>query len=144
MSYRRADETYVRTNGWDSCDDFSQLELVQDCGLTRCIQTNCGKKQSTNDNQNKNGMCNTANIMCTLIFTWFNIHSFHRREAICQILDRALVRWKNLAVHRYKNRKITKIQGLQKFHPMKSKAHTIYSWELTMAISVDSKQAMVE
>lgn len=28
------------TNCWDGGDDFAQLQLVQDCRLTRCVETN--------------------------------------------------------------------------------------------------------
>ena len=32
-------------------------------------------------------------------------------------LDRALVQWQNMAIHKFKNVKIAKIQALQKCHP---------------------------
>ena len=55
--------------------------------------------------------CATLQIyyMCALIFMWFNICSSRGWEAICETVDRALVQWKNMAVHKYKNKKIAKI-----------------------------------
>ena len=34
------DSLHVETNSGDSCDDLTELELVEDCGLTSGIETN--------------------------------------------------------------------------------------------------------
>ena len=37
----------------------------------------------------------------------------------CEYLERALVQWRNMAVHKYENAKITKSQDPCKFQPAK-------------------------
>merc|ERR1719273_2114359 len=33
------DSLHVESNSWNSCNDFTEFELVENCSLTGCVQT---------------------------------------------------------------------------------------------------------
>ena len=39
MTERAQDSPTILTNGGNSCNDLSELQLVQDCGFTSCVKS---------------------------------------------------------------------------------------------------------
>ena len=52
-------------------------------------------------------------------------HGIHGLEVIHEELDWAIVKWQNMAVHKYKITKIAKSINLQNIHPAKFKGYMV-------------------